>query len=226
MAIKSLPRRKKVCFVTIGATATFNSLIKAVLSQAFLQTLAETHYTDLVVQYGAERSIFEAFVREREYDEAVACGIDVVGFEFSPDGLGEYMLRAKGGGERDEDVGVVVSHAGMYAAALFLFPFCALDLLNCALFCLCSARLLKELIMTRVFSGTGCILDALRIEVPLIVVPNPDLLDNHQLELAEALASQGYVVYGRLKYVACLSLSPSFALGIVCSVHTTEFEND
>lgn len=48
--------------------------------------------------------------------------------------------------------------------------------------------------------GSGSILDALRLSVPLVVVPNPELLDNHQLELAEELARQGYVVHGNLKY--------------------------
>lgn len=47
--------------------------------------------------------------------------------------------------------------------------------------------------------GTGSILDALRISVPLIVVPNTTLLDNHQLELAEELAKQRYVVHGSLE---------------------------
>ncbi|RMZ12844.1 hypothetical protein D0860_02776, partial [Hortaea werneckii] len=48
-------------------------------------------------------------------------------------------------------------------------------------------------------AGSGTILDALRIAVPIIVVPNPDLLDNHQVELAEALAEQAYVVHGKLE---------------------------
>lgn len=48
-------------------------------------------------------------------------------------------------------------------------------------------------------AGSGTILDALRLSVPLIVVPNADLLDNHQVELAEALAEQAYVVHGRLE---------------------------
>ena len=48
-------------------------------------------------------------------------------------------------------------------------------------------------------AGSGTILDCLRLSVPLIVVPNTALLDNHQVELAEALAEQEYVVYGQVE---------------------------
>ena len=44
--------------------------------------------------------------------------------------------------------------------------------------------------------GTGSILDAFRVNVPLVVVPNATLLDNHQQELANELARQKYVVVG------------------------------
>lgn len=47
--------------------------------------------------------------------------------------------------------------------------------------------------------GSGSILEALRIQVPIIVIPNSDLLDNHQVELAEELSKQGYVVHGHLE---------------------------
>jgi len=47
-------------------------------------------------------------------------------------------------------------------------------------------------------TGSGTILEALRTAAPIIVVPNADLLDNHQVELAEVLAEQEYVVYGKL----------------------------
>lgn len=53
----------------------------------------------------------------------------------------------------------------------------------------------------RLCIGSGTILDALRISVPLVVVPNAELLDNHQVELAEALAEMEYVVHGKLEYV-------------------------
>ena len=56
--------------------------------------------------------------------------------------------------------------------------------------------------MLKIAVGSGTILDALRISVPLIVVPNEELLDNHQVELAEALAEQEYVVHGRLGRLA------------------------
>jgi beta-1,4-N-acetylglucosaminyltransferase len=48
------------------------------------------------------------------------------------------------------------------------------------------------------WSGSGSILAALRIGVPLVVVPNTGLLHNHQIELAEELAKQQYVVHGNL----------------------------
>ncbi|KAG6000469.1 hypothetical protein E4U43_001594 [Claviceps pusilla] len=43
-------------------------------------------------------------------------------------------------------------------------------------------------------AGTGTILDAWRLGLPLVVVPNTALLDDHQTELATHLAKQGYAV--------------------------------
>lgn len=49
--------------------------------------------------------------------------------------------------------------------------------------------------------GSGSILAALRVDAPLIVVPNTSLLDNHQIELAEALENQGYVVHATVEHL-------------------------
>ncbi|KAG6180624.1 hypothetical protein E4U22_007969 [Claviceps purpurea] len=41
-------------------------------------------------------------------------------------------------------------------------------------------------------AGTGTILDAWRLGLPLVVVPNTELLDDHQTEMARHLAKEGY----------------------------------
>jgi UDP-N-acetylglucosamine transferase subunit ALG13 len=42
-------------------------------------------------------------------------------------------------------------------------------------------------------AGSGTILDVLRIGKPLIVIPNPTLLDDHQTELAVSLQELGHL---------------------------------
>ncbi|KAH7135752.1 glycosyltransferase family 28 C-terminal domain-containing protein [Dendryphion nanum] len=51
-------------------------------------------------------------------------------------------------------------------------------------------------------AGSGSILEALRYQVPLIVVPNTLLLDNHQEELAVAMERSGYLLQGNVKDLA------------------------
>lgn len=139
-------RQRKVCFVTIGATASFSSLVRAAVCSAFCHTLEQNDYTDLIVQYGANgNELFDSLLQALG-----TTSIQVSGFGLDKSGLSHYMQLAK--------TGVVISHA-----------------------------------------GSGTILDALRTGVPLVVVPNSELLDNHQVELAEALAEQEYVVHGKLE---------------------------
>jgi len=44
-------------------------------------------------------------------------------------------------------------------------------------------------------AGAGTCLDVLKCEKPLIVVNNDELMDNHQQELGEELATNNYAVY-------------------------------
>lgn len=153
-------RAQKTCFVTIGATASFSGLIRAVLATDFRKALESQGYTHLLVQYGQDgRALFEQSLQQQE--RVNVSSLRIGGFDLDKAGLGRYMKQAKGHGNSNAAEGVVISHA-----------------------------------------GSGTILDALRISVPLIVVPNAELLDNHQVELAEALAEQEYVVHGRLDGLA------------------------
>ncbi|KAI0399806.1 glycosyltransferase family 28 C-terminal domain-containing protein [Xylaria palmicola] len=51
-------------------------------------------------------------------------------------------------------------------------------------------------------AGSGSIIEALEFDSKLIAVPNPGLMDNHQLEIADEMESQGFLIHGRLGSVA------------------------
>lgn len=107
-----LPR--KVCFVTIGATASFASLIRHVVSTTFCMALQLLEYTDLIIQYGADgQPLYEAMLRKvQDTDCSSYPGLKFSGFALDHRGLAPYMKLAKTGGD-DGVEGVVVSHAGI-----------------------------------------------------------------------------------------------------------------
>jgi beta-1,4-N-acetylglucosaminyltransferase len=97
----------KLCFLTVGATASFSALIEAAVSPAFLTALEYQGYTELSVQYGKDgKQLFEKC-------KSIAQGsskLKVTGFDLDKAGLGRHMRRAKGA--KDAVEGVVISHAG------------------------------------------------------------------------------------------------------------------
>lgn len=98
--------------MTIGATAPFNSLIKAVLADDFIKALQQAGYTELRVQYGDHEG--EAIFRQRTDDPnslLVKKGFLITGFGFNKTGLREEIAAVKGRSAADE--GMVISHAGM-----------------------------------------------------------------------------------------------------------------
>ncbi len=110
--METAAKPRKVCFVTIGATAAFDSLIKGALHPAFLEALRSNSYTNLRLQHGKEGAvIFKecGLVNQQALKEKY--DIEISGFDFNKTGLGAEMRDAKGGADSAE--GVVISHAGM-----------------------------------------------------------------------------------------------------------------
>jgi len=108
--MSSVSKPTKVCFVTIGATASFDALIQACFQPDFIVALAAANYTDLLVQYGRDgQRLFEELSSRQELKSIVTRG-----FDFNSKGLGEEMRAAKGTKEkgRESAEGVVLSHAG------------------------------------------------------------------------------------------------------------------
>ena len=106
---------RKVCFVTVGATASFDSLVKATLSPQFLEALKTYDYTDVRLQYGKDgHKILEEFNRSKDTMSQGAQDLSICGFDFNKQGLGSEMQAAKGEGNGVE--GVVISHAGTYSS--------------------------------------------------------------------------------------------------------------
>lgn len=102
------PRRE--CFVTIGATATFTPLLTAALSPPFLTTLAQLHYTHLILQCGADLAPAQSWLATLQ-PTLRELNLHVRAFGFNDAGLGAEMRGCKAEAGRTE--GVVVCHAGM-----------------------------------------------------------------------------------------------------------------
>lgn len=105
--------RHKLCFVTIGATAPFGSLLSNVFQESFFTALKEHGYTDLLVQHGKEgQAIYEQFAKDHPPEDPLRSGISVKGFTFNKRGLSQEMGFAKENKEMDYEEGMILSHAG------------------------------------------------------------------------------------------------------------------
>ena len=99
------------CFVTVGATAGFRSLLDEVSSPAFLRALAGHGYVLLDVQCGPDLATFEERVaRLRDEDQH---GVSIRAFAYTGDMI-EYLIACRGElGVRP--AGCVISHGGKFS---------------------------------------------------------------------------------------------------------------
>jgi beta-1,4-N-acetylglucosaminyltransferase len=98
----------KVIFVTIGATASFDALIRATLQPSFFHALTDNGYTKLIIQFGRGGSdLFRELCTSAQSQGPY--GLSVEGFEFTNDMMSE-MRVAKA--EKGNEEGVVLCHAG------------------------------------------------------------------------------------------------------------------
>jgi beta-1,4-N-acetylglucosaminyltransferase len=103
-------RPTKTCLVTVGATASFDSLVAAALSSAFLRALSEAYYTRLIIQYGnTGQSFFEAHLQKAEDGKSFSARLDVEGFGYRAGDFKEVVrLVTEGTG------GMLIAHAGLF----------------------------------------------------------------------------------------------------------------
>lgn len=166
----------KLCFVTVGATASFKKLIYHVFTDEFLTALKEGGFTHLLVQYGKDGERFYNDFLDRNPSGSAYLrdlGLSIGGFDFKPS-LDTYFAMAAKIYQENQEQGLVISHAGkIYHSLAATLPTLPVPCSN------------DE-------TGTGSVLAAMRSDIPLVIVPNGDLADNHQEELADALSELGY----------------------------------
>jgi beta-1,4-N-acetylglucosaminyltransferase len=105
-SVSTLPGRR--CFVTIGATAGFRSLLEEVLSSKFLESLAAHGFTTMDVQCGPDLKAFEGRLATLSEDERH--GICVRSFGYTDD-MESHLLACRGE-QGVRPAGVVISHGG------------------------------------------------------------------------------------------------------------------
>ncbi|KAJ5777905.1 hypothetical protein N7520_001151 [Penicillium odoratum] len=103
---------KKVCFVTVGATAPFPDLIRAVTQVQFLEKLGKNNFTQLIIQHGTYGRVeLETFLATHGDSDGRIHGVRMSGFAFTSD-VDYYMHLATERRKDGQELGLVISHAG------------------------------------------------------------------------------------------------------------------
>lgn len=167
------------CFVTVGATAAFTALVEEVLSEQFLAGIRQLGFESMDLQCGDDFSDVKDAIPTEE-----ACGIRIHAFPFDKD-LTRYYLTARGDAAGKRPAGVVIAHGGEQILAIAQ-----------------TVCLEVESALIAISLGAGTIMEVIRLECALILVANPTLMNNHQVELVDHLHEKQWAIRGHLGYVA------------------------
>ena len=112
----ALPGRR--CFVTVGATAGFRSLLDEVTTPEFLQALARHGYVLLDVQCGPDHAAVQERVASLRDEERH--GIEVRSFAYTGE-MSDYLIACRG--ELNvRPAGCVISHGGKLCFHFAMYP--------------------------------------------------------------------------------------------------------
>lgn len=154
-----------VLFLT-GATVTFKPLLDHIVEPLFLQFLQKQGFNDISIQYGNEISNGKHI--SKEYFSELLSRNDVIS-----------QLDLQITNETNDKSITTLSNETL---KLTVFPFSS-DIT--------SHIENSDLVVSH--GGTGSILDALRLNKPLLVVTNDLLMDNHQVEVAEQFEMENHL---------------------------------
>lgn len=164
----------RTAFVTVGATASFKSLITEIISPDCLDALSSVAVDRLIVQCGPDYEYFESIL---PHPGPQSFDIHITGFAYTDDIHREMMKCARVPGVRR--TGIIITHGGKPS-----FPRIWV-----------SSKPIGDLELMCT-PGSGSILEAAKVRAAPIIVPNPSLMDNHQEELAEEMENRGYAIKG------------------------------
>ncbi|CCE65326.1 hypothetical protein TPHA_0K01930 [Tetrapisispora phaffii CBS 4417] len=163
----------KTLFVSCGATVPFPRLIEIVVSEPFLVELTNLQYSRIILQYG------------KGYTAA---------FQTLLDSLGSSKIEVREEKHPSTTIqdSVFVTDSSILHRSLNVNDV-AVEVIGIEFLSNIQDIITNYTDLIISHSGTGSILDALRLHKPLIAVVNDSLMDNHQLQIAQKFEALNYL---------------------------------
>jgi beta-1,4-N-acetylglucosaminyltransferase len=186
----------RIVFVTVGTT-NFDLLTQTVDTPTFADALIDAGYTHLIIQAGAGKYQPHKLFRNHHNKETYY-------YHSSSERRGTILGNGDSSNTSSRELQLPVEWFE-YTPSL--------------------ASYLENAALVISHAGAGSLFETLRMRRPLIAVPNPALMDDHQKELAEKLEDMGHLVsatveelievVGRMDVEALVPYEAGNAKGIV-----------